>query len=115
MDVFHAAKDRDDESPGVTLTGVLNSLDGIWTPHGLITFLTTNDRAVLDDAVIRPGRVDMEEKLDLLTSEQAQKMAHWYFGTSGTVSRNWRAWNGHAPAAMLQAMRAGSAEDAVTP
>jgi hypothetical protein len=57
-DVFHAATRRDDEN-GVTLSGLLNALDGIATPHGLLTVLTSNNPGALDSAVIRAGRIDL--------------------------------------------------------
>jgi len=37
---------------------LLNCLDGVGTTRGLILFMTTNNKDVLDDACIRPGRVD---------------------------------------------------------
>lgn len=46
-------------SNGVTLSGLLNALDGVTTPHGLITFITTNKPESLDEALTRPGRMDV--------------------------------------------------------
>lgn len=60
IDVVHAARDRDDESGGVTLSGLLNALDGIATPHGLITIMTTNNPAVLDSALLRRANFQLE-------------------------------------------------------
>lgn len=80
IDIVHASKSRDDaEAKGVTLTGLLNALDGFITPHGLITIMTTNDREVLDPALVRPGRVDFEWVSHVMTSEQAVRLAR-YFG-----------------------------------
>jgi len=71
IDVVHAAKTRDDaDRPGLTLAGLLNALDGMATPHGLVTAMTTNDRSVLDPALLRPGRVDKERTTDYLTPAQ---------------------------------------------
>lgn len=105
VDVFHATRERDDDSPGVTLSAMLNALDGIWTPHGLITFMTTNHRHVLDDAIVRPGRVDVEAHLDMLTAEQARRFAEWYTGSKyGWGLPMWRQWAGSSPADFLQAL-----------
>jgi ATPase family associated with various cellular activities (AAA) len=71
----------DDEggTGGLTLAGILNALDGAGTPHGLITILTSNRPDVLDDAMLRSGRVDLEERFGLATSEQAARLvAHYY-------------------------------------
>ena len=78
IDVFHAATQRDDDS-GVTLSGLLNTLDGIATPHGLLTVLTTNSPEVLDEAVIRPGRVDLTEYFSFADADQVSRLvARWY-------------------------------------
>lgn len=41
----------------VTLSTILNTLDGMFSPEGLIFFLTTNCPEKLDPALIRPGRI----------------------------------------------------------
>ncbi len=79
IDVFHAATKRNDADSGVTLSGLLNALDGVASPHGLFSVLTTNDPQVLDHAVIRPGRVDLVEHFSLADPPQvAELIAHWY-------------------------------------
>jgi len=78
VDVFHAATERDDDAD-LTLSGLLNTLDGIATPHGLLTVLTTNTPEVLDHAVTRAGRVDLTEHFSLASAEQvASLVARWY-------------------------------------
>lgn len=57
IDIVHSARDRDDNT-GVTMQGLLNVLDGLLTPHGVITIMTTNRETVLDEAVVRAGRID---------------------------------------------------------
>ncbi len=79
VDVFHATTQRDDDNEGVTLSGLLNALDGIATPHGLFTVMTTNTPDVLDEAVVRPGRVDRVEHFGLASADQASRLlARWY-------------------------------------
>lgn len=74
----NAAAQRDDDS-GVTLSGLLNTLDGIATPHGLFTVLTTNTPEVLDEAVVRPGRVDLVEHFSFADSDQVGRLlTRWY-------------------------------------
>jgi hypothetical protein len=79
VDVFHAATQRDDDSE-VTLSGLLNTLDGIATPHGLLTVLTTNSPEVLDHAVVRAGRVDLVEHFSLADAEQVAYLVARYYG-----------------------------------
>ncbi|MCJ1289246.1 hypothetical protein MMC34_000778 [Xylographa carneopallida] len=44
----------------ITLSGLLNAIDGATSQEGRVLIMTTNDPEALDDALIRPGRVDMQ-------------------------------------------------------
>lgn len=44
---------------GVTLSGLLNVIDGVAATEGRILVMTTNHAEKLDPALLRPGRVDM--------------------------------------------------------
>jgi len=85
IDVFSAAAQRDDSTAAqddggnVTLSGLLNTLDGIATPHGLLTVLTTNRPEVLDDAVIRPGRIDLTEHFSVADDDQVARLVGRYY------------------------------------
>lgn len=75
VDVVHASKSRDDaESQGISLSGLLNALDGLTTPHGLVTVMTTNDLSVLDAALVRPGRADRVEELGYVDHAQLLRL-----------------------------------------
>jgi len=81
IDVVHASHSRDDaESAGVSLSGLLNALDGFVTPHGLVTIMTTNELGVLDPALLRPGRADRIEELGLLDDNQLHRLVHLIIG-----------------------------------
>ena len=80
IDVFHAATQRDDDSD-LTLSGLLNTLDGIATPHGPLTVLTTNAPEVLDHAVVRAGRIDLTEHFSYADSEQVSRLIGRYYDT----------------------------------
>lgn len=79
VDVFGAATDRAEGEERVSLSGLLNALDGIATPHGLFTVLTTNAVKAIDPAVIRPGRIDLVEHFGLADDDQvARLVSRWY-------------------------------------
>ena len=64
----------------VTLSGLLNALDGISAPTGKLYMFTTNlDPSDLDPALVRPGRIDYRLKFDLATKEQARDMFLYLF------------------------------------
>lgn len=71
VDVYTRSVSRDsDDGKSPTLAGLLNSLDGVHTPHGMITFITTNHVENLDRALIRSGRIDY--RLELLGPDYDQ-------------------------------------------
>lgn len=78
IDVFHVARQRDDEDQ-ISLSDLLNALDGVTSPWGLITVLTTNHPEVLDDALTRPGRVDVREHFGLAANEQIEGLLRWFY------------------------------------
>ena len=43
---------------GVTLSGLLNVLDGFYAPTNVLFMMTTNRMETLDEALLRPGRID---------------------------------------------------------
>lgn len=49
---------EDNESGGISLSALLNCLDGVGAHEGHVLFMTTNHRDRLDPALIRPGRID---------------------------------------------------------
>jgi chaperone BCS1 len=54
----------------VTLSGLLNCLDGFASREGCIVIMTTNNASSLDQALIRPGRVDVKVEFSLATDDQ---------------------------------------------
>jgi hypothetical protein len=100
IDVYHAAIDRDDDSPKASLAGMLNALDGVWTPHGLVTVLTTNHVEALDDALIRAGRVDVSEEFTVLDLDQAKRLTA-FCGTALDV----KSFVGRSPAELIELAR----------
>lgn len=82
IDIFASSVRREDKQGGVTLAGLLNALDGVSTPHGLITFITTNHKETLDPALIRPGRIDYTLKLTPPDADQIDNMFRHVYGQS---------------------------------
>jgi hypothetical protein len=106
VDVFHAMTERNDED-GTTIAAMLNALDGVWTPHGLITVMTTNNRDALDDALIRAGRVDVDEEFTALDEDQAAALASYIAGCyrGEDYLAYSRTFAGKSPAELIKALR----------
>lgn len=102
VDGFHAATDRSDEKDHASVATMLNALDGVWTPHGLITIMTTNNRDALDSALLRAGRIDVEEELSLLDEDQAIRLAERLLPGGLTDAVN---FVGRAPSELIEHIR----------
>jgi len=53
-----------DAKAKVTFSGLLNAIDGVASKEGRLLIMTTNHRSRLDEALIRPGRVDIQVRFD---------------------------------------------------
>jgi chaperone BCS1 len=65
-------KPKESGGNGVTLSGLLNVLDGFFAPTGVLFMMTTNHIEALEPALLRPGRIDY--KLYLGNASDAQKV-----------------------------------------
>lgn len=72
---------------GITLSGLLEALDGLSARDGRILFLTTNKPEVLDAALLRPGRIDVREHFDVAGLPEAMAMfARFYPDSAGDLA-----------------------------
>lgn len=73
--LFKDRKKNDEFKNKLTLSGILNSLDGLSAADDMIVFITTNYKDNLyDEALIRPGRVDHFIKFGHIKKEQIKEM-----------------------------------------
>lgn len=97
---------REPRTPSVKLSfnGLLNALDGVAAGEGgRVTFMTTNDLAGLDAALIRPGRADRHVLIGNATQAQV----------AGMLRRFWPHWTvteaeqlaAHVPGGVLSMAR----------
>ncbi|KAH9976014.1 hypothetical protein BGW80DRAFT_75813 [Lactifluus volemus] len=63
----------------ITLSGLLNALDGISAQEGRLLFATTNRYHTPDPALTRPGRMDLHVEFRLASQYQAKELyRHFY-------------------------------------
>jgi chaperone BCS1 len=67
---------------GVTLSGLLNVLDGFHAPTGVIFAMTTNHMEKLDPALLRPGRIDYRLYLGKASDYQKTELYRKFFPDS---------------------------------
>ncbi|KAF5353254.1 hypothetical protein D9756_007929 [Leucocoprinus leucothites] len=70
---------RPQRRSAVTLSGLLNILDGVGSEEGKIFFATTNYVDSLDAALMRPGRIDRKVEYKLATQQQARALFNRFY------------------------------------
>jgi ATP-dependent 26S proteasome regulatory subunit/DNA-binding protein YbaB len=73
---------KQETSEGLTLSFILNLLDGILETPGRILIVTTNKPETLDKAFIRPGRIDLNIEVGYCTLDMIKEMYSFFFNTS---------------------------------
>ncbi|KAH9851980.1 hypothetical protein C2E23DRAFT_216722 [Lenzites betulinus] len=74
-----AKKDEDSDGSTLSLSGLLNSLDGVAAAEGRLLFATTNHIERLDPALSRPGRMDVWVNFKHATKWQAEGIFKCFF------------------------------------
>jgi chaperone BCS1 len=64
---------------GVTLSGLLNVLDGFYAPTNVLFMMTTNRIETLDEALLRPGRIDYKLYLGKAGDRQKIELYRRFF------------------------------------
>ncbi len=70
---------------GVTLSGLLNVLDGFHAPENVIFVMTTNDVDALDPALLRPGRIDYKLFMGRAVLTQKIELYRRFFPEASTA------------------------------
>ncbi|KAH6861585.1 BCS1 N terminal-domain-containing protein [Alternaria alternata] len=70
----------------ISLSGLLNVIDGAASHEGHVLIMTTNTPDKLDDALTRPGRVDLQIGFTLATRDQIRDMYMRMFNADTAIS-----------------------------
>lgn len=81
--------EQDESNSKLTLSGLLNFIDGLWSSCGdeRIIVFTTNHKDRLDPALLRPGRMDMHIHMSYCTFSGFRILASNYLGVKHDQSR----------------------------
>lgn len=71
---------KDEPPQEISLSGLLNVIDGVYAREGRILVMTTNFPEKVDPALLRPGRVDVRMVIGLLGREEGKRLAARFFG-----------------------------------
>ncbi|KAF8506399.1 P-loop containing nucleoside triphosphate hydrolase protein [Hysterangium stoloniferum] len=78
---------------GITLSGLLNALDGIAAAEGRILFATTNRYSALDEALRRPGRMDLHVEFKHATRWQMKELFKSFYPPRSEKEEEELRWN----------------------
>ncbi|KAI9047384.1 hypothetical protein LZ554_008830 [Drepanopeziza brunnea f. sp. 'monogermtubi'] len=65
---------EEEKKKGISLSGLLNIIDGVASHEGRVLVMTTNHPEKLDEALIRPGRVDHQVAFSNATQSQIKEL-----------------------------------------
>lgn len=75
------------ETHKVDLSFLLNLLDGVLEMPGRIIIMTSNHPEILDDALVRPGRIDVIAKFRNCTHATLMQMFEFFYSTELTTEQ----------------------------
>ncbi|RCI05641.1 hypothetical protein CU098_000021, partial [Rhizopus stolonifer] len=81
-DIDHLFDSKEDDSRSnyhlLTMSGLLNIMDGMHSHEGSMIFMTCNNINKIQPALLRPGRIDLKLKFDYAAKEQIRD-TYWRF------------------------------------
>lgn len=78
--LFTDRKTHDAAKNNITLSGLLNCLDGLFRNDGIMVFATANSIDFVDEAFLRSGRIDYKLYFGYASEYQIKQCFEFYFG-----------------------------------
>ena len=83
-------RDYDEDRRGISISCLLNEIDGLVESHGRLLFITANDDKKLKKfdkkALMRPGRVDQTVTIDYCDFDQVQRLLFHFYGLDDAIA-----------------------------
>lgn len=80
--------EKDSSNAKISMSGLLNALDGVIAQEGSMVFMTCNDVNRIQPALLRPGRIDMKMELGYADKTQINKMFWRFMGEDDIVEED---------------------------
>ena len=74
IDCLFNKRQATNDNAQITFSNLINIMDGVLTKSGTIIFITTNHPDQLDNALLRPGRIDMILQINLPKKDEIEKL-----------------------------------------
>ena len=85
-------KKRTIKNKKVSFSGLLNCLDGVFSKEGLLVIFTTNKKNDLDEALIRPGRIDLEVGIPKPSINEVKEYYKLFFNKTLKITKLKKRW-----------------------
>jgi hypothetical protein len=85
-DIDCVLTDRDVKSENLNFSTILNFLDGLYAPSDCVFVLTTNHPEVLDQALVRKGRVDYSLEIKFPTAADVEAFMSDFYETDVSIT-----------------------------
>ena len=72
-----STRPQQSSNTSATLSGLLNSLDGVFAPSDVVYLFTTNDKDAIDAGLLRRGRIDDHYHMGYIGKESQRRMAEY--------------------------------------
>lgn len=82
------SSENDTSNAKISMSGLLNALDGVVAQEGSMVFMTCNDVNRIQPALLRPGRIDMKMELGYADKTQINKMFWRFMGEDDIETSN---------------------------
>ena len=99
----------------ITISGLLNAIDGVATAEGRILIMTTNFPEKLDAALTRPGRIDMRIEFTLASKQQIKELFLRMYSVDAEESNKQPTRLSQIPGNKIAARRESSKEEEKAP
>lgn len=77
---FSKERDKKENDIKFNFSTLLNCIDGVFSKEGVIVIFTTNHPELLDEALIRKGRIDLDVNIDNPTNDSIEEYLELFFG-----------------------------------
>jgi ATP-dependent 26S proteasome regulatory subunit len=85
---FESLLNGDNNNSKITLQNILEILDGVVEMDGRMIIMTTNKRDILDPALIRPGRIDLDLEFEYPSRELIIYIFNYMYSNFSEIQRH---------------------------
>ena len=90
IDCIFDKREASKDEMKITFAGLLNAMDGVASPEGIVYFVTTNHIEKIDGALMRPGRLDHKIEFKNADADQIYEVFKRFVNQEAAEIAKWR-------------------------